>query len=491
MFEIKNIQFPYSEKLREELAYTYITEPFFNTLNEGGIKIITAPTAFGKNYSIWNYITPRYLQEFGDIHIHVAPHVETIDRKEIDDYLQSITNMNTFVIHNGDLIDFKFIRTALEENYKIVLILSDRKLVELSYETSPLYYLIQNYKGRVLLTRDEMSYGTTTHKDNYLMDKGYSNERYKGTYMRDLLTLYSFGANTYGFTATPTREHLKELESLTSSHLRVINKWPDKEELIPFQKWYNELEVAEYTDTDYADGTIIEKELQRVNDEIYNRERDLRVITAELGIEDHHKFTGLVSVQTYIPHAKNPRITIHTVLNTIKENPHIINPSYTIVIPTHKGWYEYNHKGEKTGKSGKGNEWIELMNDPNSKARIMVGIYKGNYGINIPSLCIGLSLRNPKPKTKDYTHTKLIHTGLQILGRLGRSNLYNMSWGKLNSLSEIHGYSKILHYLMVKNTFTFKGVGGENNYWYDVIQTYTSSYGNSYTQMIQSLVKWD
>lgn len=473
--------------IRSELLDKYLTQPFFNSLEKEGIKIMVAPTGFGKTWAIWNKISLGYLQNHGDIHIHIAPHLETIDKGEIEDYLLPITSTNTFVIHNGEDLNFQDIRYALLDGYKIVLILSDHRLMQYTYDGSPLLQLVKDYKGGVLLTRDELSYGMTSTKGNYKNDKGHENKRYKGTYIKDINILHECGANTYGFTATPTREHLGEIESDISKKFSIINEWPTSEEMLPFQKWYNILTTSEYVPESYGDSSIPKKELSYLSDYIKDKENHLNRILTETGIqEENTKFTGILSVQTDIKHALDPRITIDVILKTLQENTNLVNQDYTIIIPTYMGWREYNHKGEFTGKEGDGNEWLNEMNDPNSPARIMVVIYKGNYGVNIPSLSVGVAMRNPSGRTQD-TRQNVIMTGLQILGRLNRTNMTGEGWETFKKIYREFGRMKSLEYMMVKNTFDFRGPSGGNDFWKETIFKFKEKYGNPYQKVFSNL----
>ena len=76
----KNVLRPdYFNNLRAELGERYIIEPFFRTIGDRKIKVITAPTVFGKTFTILNIISPTFLREHGQLHIHVGPHTETLD----------------------------------------------------------------------------------------------------------------------------------------------------------------------------------------------------------------------------------------------------------------------------------------------------------------------------------------------------------------------------------------------------------------------------
>lgn len=474
-------------QIRSELSNKYLTKPFFDSLDKKGIKIMIAPTGFGKTWAIWNKISLGYLQNYGDIHIHVAPHIETIDKDEIEEYLSPITSINTFVIHNGEDLNFQDIRYALLDGYKIVMIFSDHRLMEYTYKDSPFLQLVKDYKGRVLLTRDELSYGTTSKKGNYKNDKGYDNTKYRGTYIKNINTLHECGANTYGFTATPTREHLGELESKIAKKFSIINDWPTSEEMLPFQKWYNILTTSEYTADNYGDSSIPKKELGYLSDYIKGKENHLNSILSQVGIQEKNtKFTGILSIQTDVKCAIDPRITIDVILETLQQNPNLVNRNYTIIIPTFLGWKEYNYKGEFTGKGGEGNEWLTEMNDPKSSARIMVVIYKGNYGVNIPSLSVGVSMRNPSGKTRD-TQQNIIMTGLQILGRLNRTNMTGEGWETYNKIHQEFGKMKALEYMMVKNTFDFRGPRSKNDYWKETISKFKERYGNPYQKVFSNL----
>lgn len=470
-------------EFRNQLSEKYLTQPFFNSLDTEGIKILTAPTGFGKTYSIWNKMSVGYLQNHGDIHIHVAPHIETIDKNEIDSYLSPITSVNTFIIHNGEDINFKDIRYALLDGYKIVMILSDQRLMSLTEDGSPLLQLVKDYTGRVLLTRDELSYGTTSKKENYKNDKGHDNKKYRGTFIKNLHKLHLCGANTYGFTATPTREHLGELESQIAKKFTIVNNWPTSEEMLPFQKWYNIVETSEYDDTMYDNLDIPKRELRYISNTIHQKEQHLKLLLEDVGIqEENTKFTGLLSVQTDYRNSKNPRVTINLILGLLKENPTLIHQDQTIIIPTYNGWKEYDHRGNETGKEGDDNEWLDIMNDPQSSARIMVVIYKGNYGVNIPTLSVGVAMRNPRAKAHD-TRENIIMSGLQVLGRLNRTNLTGEGWETFNKIYQNKGKMKALEYLMVKNTFDFRGPDGKNLHWDDVFNTFKEKYGNPYEKV--------
>lgn len=471
------------ETTRKDLNKKYLVDPFFKSIHNPKFKVMTAPTGFGKTWSIWNEISPRYLKEFGDLHIHVAPHLETIDRDEIMGYLKGVDLPNLYVIHNEDNLDFKEVRDALLEGYKVVVTLTDAAMRFLIGDKHRrLIQLIEDYKGSVLLTRDELSYGTTSTAENYEFNIGYKSKKHKGTYIRNLFTLYKAGANTYGFTATPTREQTHDIQSIYGKSIEIVNTWPDKQEMFLFQKWYENLEVSPYTMEEYDDDTILKDEIEFISNEIQTREFKLNRILNEVGmVEEDTKFTGIITLQSEYIDSKVERMTVDRFLRMVKRYPNMINRKYTFIITTFKGWKEYDHGGNETGNSGVSNEWLDMMNDQTTSTRFTVVIYKGNYGINIPSLCVGVSMRSPKTWAKDI-RTTIRLSGLQFLGRLNRTNMFSGGWETFKHIYKNFGVETGMEYLMIKNTFVFKGPDSSSGYWEDAFYDFDEKYGTSYSR---------
>ena len=96
------------------------------------------------------------------------------------------------------------------------------------------------------------------------------------------------------------------------------------------------------------------------------------------------------------------------------------------IVTTDSGWQEYDSNGNATDNSGEGNGWLTLMNDDNSKARLLIVVSKGDKGINIPSLTDGLIFRNPTPRDKSIGKW-IVRNALQLFGRFVRKK-----WGGLN-----------------------------------------------------------
>lgn len=485
----KNILRPdYIPTIRGQMTEKYITQPFFNTLGQREIKIIVAPTGFGKTWAIWNIISPSFLKDYGCLHIHVAPHIETIDEKEIESYIStSFRNQDyPLVIYNNSPIDFTHIRNSLLKGRSVILTLSDQSLMKLMNEKdSRLLQLVSDYGSETLLTRDEFSYGTTTSADNYKNDKGHSNSKYRATFINNLHALYQCGCEFYAFTATPSREHLGELPLAFETDMKIINEWPKKEEILLFQAWWEILQVTDYTEEQYNDDSILIQELKNLNEEVRQRERRLDMILDDTPyVDPSPKFTSMLSVQTDT--GSETRFTTKSVLETIRNNPNIISPEYTFIITTADGWQEYDSHGQKTGNSGSGSEWLSLMNSNTSSARMLVVIFKGTYGINIPSLCAGVSLRCPKAMSSDTKET-IRNGGLQFLGRFNRSNMDARSWKIFDDLTKNYGAERGLEYLQIKNTFTFRAPDGVNSYWNDTIKDFKERNGNSFGDMITHL----
>jgi len=485
----KNVLRPdYLNNLRAELGERYIVRPFFETIGQRLIKIITAPTGFGKTFTIWNIISPTFLREYGQLHIHVGPHTETLSEMEIESYLSMSFKGQPYplVIYNRDEIDYTRVRTSLISGRKVIIVTTDQSMMhQMNDSNNRFIQLVQDYASVTLVTRDEMSWGTTTSADNYKNNQGYSGTKYRGTYIKNLYTLFSLGCDFYGFTATPNREQLGELPIEFEENMEIINTWPTQTEMLLFQKWWQSLKTTDYTTDAYWDKSILVKEIRHLVDEVKQRERHLEDLLDGTPYSDSNsKFTCMLAVQTDT--GKEDRFTVNSVLETIERNPNLIPKDYTWIVTTADGWIEYDHKGNTTGSSGNGSEWLSLMNSQTESARLLVVIYKGIYGVNIPSLCAGVALRNPTGKTGDTKET-VRTSGQQFMGRFNRTNLNEHSWKLFKDLSKDYGDEVGLDYLLTKNTFTFRAPDDINNYWTDTIEDFQTNYGNSFGQMINHL----
>jgi len=486
MLKLKNkniLKTKYIHELRSQLQQEYLVKPFFDNLDNSKIKIIEAPTGVGKTWVIFNEISPFFLENRGNIHIHVAPHTETINEKEIEEYISVSFKQKEFtpkVIYNGAVIDWTGIREALINGRKIIMILSDTKLRNLmEKDNSDIENIVRQYASQVLLTRDEMSWGTTSCPVNYKDNMGHSNNNYQAIYIQNLIKLHGLGANLYGFTATSTREQRGELK--TNSEIEIINQWPEKNELVFLQKWIRIMETRKYTTDHYQDESILIKEIKWLSDTIEGRERGIQGILENTKVVDDEKFTGIIQVQTNTSSEDKgkKRYTLSLLLETLKKHPYLVNPEYTLVVANQHGWAEYDYKGDETGEKGKGEGWLTIMNSNCSKARIVVVIEKGNYGINIPSLCAGVSLRNKDPKTRD-TGELILMSGKQFCGRMNRSNMNNNAWKNFRILYNEYDIERAFLYLMGKNTFDFYAPTDENGYWEEVVREFKAKYCNTF-----------
>jgi len=483
--ELKNkniLESNFFNKKRKEIQEKYIIIPFLNTLGLREIKIITAPMGLGKSYSIWNVLSPRYLKDKGKLHIHVAPHIETLAQEEIESYISKSFSGQDYplVCYNDKKLNYTRIKKSLDNGRRVIITITDQSL---NNEKDSIIDLLQykNYAEHTLLTRDELSWGTTTDVYNYKNNTSNPSSKYKGTYFKNLYELFSLGCDLYGFTATPTREHLGELPIKFEENMRIINDWPELSEILLFQKWYKDLRTF---DRVYEDSAIV-SDITWLMDEVKERERCLEsILEGTPFVDSNNKFTSMMAVETNT--GSLDRVTIDKVRGIIKDNPNIIPKEYTWIITTESGWTEYDSEGCTTGNCGRNEEWLSLMNSETSSARLLVVVNKGTYGINIPSLCAGVSLKKPKGTTDDTKETIRI-TGLQFIGRFNRPNMNEYSWELFRKLRDKYDDELGELYLETKNTFVFKAPTNDNQYWIDTINDYKEKFGNSRGEMINYL----
>jgi hypothetical protein len=60
-------------------------------------------------------------------------------------------------------------------------------------------------------------------------------------------------------------------------------------------------------------------------------------------------------------------------------------------------------------------------------------------------------------------------------------------WNTYNSIYQKFGKMKALEYMMVKNTFDFRGPNARNQYWNDTINDFKYKYGNSYQTVFNNI----
>lgn len=482
------------QEWRERTSETYIMKPWRESLKvRNKLKIIAIPTGFGKTYNIWRRICKEWFEKFGGrVHIMIAPHKETITRGEIEPLIFSAGISNTpRVFYNGDDLNWNLIFKILEMGGNVTIVVTDSRLDSLigtptkaelknpkeqkrwnkikdsvKKQESQFKKLIGNYN--TLVTRDEASYGTVSESIFYELVRGNPNPAYKGKYFRNIEKLQKWGSNTYGFTATPTREQTMEVNDSPDNPFIIIGKYPTKIESLLTQKWISLLKTP-FESCELKDDDIITTELRRASFMCKYREDKIQDVVLNTPVIDNEKITAIIALQIEGKNKKDTRrVTKTRIYNILKTNHNLIQKDHTVVFTDAFGWEELNHKCEVVSK-GKGDGFLDKMNDNSSKARILIVVNKAAYGVNIPSLCFGVCFK-VKRTGKKYGY--ITTYGEQLIGRMVRANYLGSNYETLKKVHTLYNIDKNLayQYLLLKNTFEFFAVSdstirGAKDYW--------------------------
>lgn len=487
--EIKNKNLYDPKFLNDQRGYLsdkYIINPIKETIGNPKIKVIYAPTGFGKTFAMWMKLAPWWFTEGGgQLFILVSPFLETLDSQEIEDYIEeSLLENGIFPKNyfNGSKYSISDVEYSLSRGKKVIMTFSDKTLVNKLTDKN-FVSLLEKYGNKTMTVRDEISYGMTSNIKNAQKNTGWRYQFYKAAYFQNFVKLLKLGSEVYGLTATPTREQLNELKTFNADY-EIINDMPEKEEMVMYQKWWNTVLPTDYTPEDFNDITLLKKEVMLGMDSISVKERKIVNLFDEADYEENNtKLTMMISLQSQ---GKNPdRFTIERFFEMLQEFPDDFGKRYegkTFIITTSElGWKEYDFYGDETGRGEKkGDGWLREMKNQNSPSRLLIVLQKGQYGINIPSLSYGISFRDSKSDTGDTGET-IRTSSKQFLGRFIRTNMGKVEWKLFDKLVNDFGIERGREYLQLKNTFDFRAVDGPKNFWRDSLEEY-KEYGNSWDE---------
>ena len=472
--------------LRDLSTDKYIFDPIKNNIGLPKIKIIYASTGFGKNFVTWMKIAPWWFTEGGgQLFIVVSPFLETLSKREIQDYTdESLMNVTARKYFNGEKYSMYDVKQDLSTGKNVIMTFTDKSLIN-KMEDDTFVDILSKYGNKTITIRDEISYGMTSCKENARNNTGWNYQFYKAAYFTNFVKLLEKGVEVFGLTATPTREQLEELKSKNADY-EIINSMPPKDELVMNQKWWNSVSTTDYTPDDYSDINLLKNEVKLGLDTLSVKERKISNLFDECSyIDTNNKLTMMISLQSDA--GNKPKFTISRFEEMLKEFPEEFGDRYKgktyIVTTSNLGWKEYDFYGNETGQGDKkGDAWLGMMNDQTSDVRLLIVLQKGQYGINIPSLSYGISFRDSKSNTDDTDDT-VRTSSKQFMGRFIRTNLKRADYDLFNKLTNDFGVERGREFFQLKNTFDFRAVDGPKNFWKDSLEEY-KEYGNSWDEFV-------
>ena len=481
-----------------EVPYEEIfNKPIQSMLDEekmGTIKIFRAPMGVGKTYSVFTKMVPELMLQKGvKAFWYFAPNTENINLEEILQYVAVVWKKEeryknlptpTILKIGGEFGgSYRSAEQYLKVGVPVILCSTDssisnvllRKNSKGKYIPSKNTEFFRDFGDKFALIRDEIHYGATSDA-RYLPENSGASEKtdYKARMFHINKCFLDTTPWTIGTTATPTKEMIKE--EFGAEEYEIVNPWLTPKQCYGQLAWMSSmntiLNLKKYSDDNYLikhlgwmisdmvnRQTSVENEIQatlqspHLNDEV----RDIieKITTKTSGMIkvdiDRKKEDGNSNESK--AHLKRiQRLLVKAGL------PHNMN----YIVTTNCGWTEYDYSGKETGLSGVAgcNEWIEELNNPDSDARIVVVVNKGDKGINVASLTSGLIFRNPTPRDKK-AQKWILRNPIQNVGRFVRSYYGGLSQKELNiiplNLSES----------ILKNLNTFDITTPDSSQWRD------------------------
>ena len=458
-----------------EIPYNEIfNKPIQNMLDEeeiGKIKIFRAPMGVGKTYSVFTRMVPELMLQKGvKAFWYFAPNTENINLTEIAEYTtklwkksneyKSLATPMLLQIGGEYGNNYKLAETYLNLNQPVILCSTDSSISNtlLNKNSNGEYVPNKNAEffrdlgDKFALIRDEIHYGATSDAKYLPENMGASDKTdYKARMFHINKCFLDTTPWTIGTTATPTKEMIKE--EFGAEEYEIVNPWLTPKQCYGQLAWMGSmntiLDLKKYSDDNYLikhlgwmisdmvnRQTSVENEIQATLQSPYLTDEDKEIIESITT-----KTSGMIKVdidrktedgngdkvsnddKAYLRRVQ--RLLVKAGL------PHNMN----YIVTTNSGWIEYDYSGKETGLNGKAgcNNWIEELNNPNSDARIVVVVNKGDKGINVPSLTSGLIFRNPTPRDKKEKKW-ILRNPIQNVGRFVRPYYGGLTQEQLNKI---------------------------------------------------------
>jgi len=455
------------------------------------IGIQTGQTNNGKSHYITTELGPTWLTQYGNLHIMVAPHKSTLTVSEINiPYLSAVHDKGGFcntVFSSDSNFSWKGIQRDLKQA-NVLLVITDSRLSR-DFKKPEDAKIIQTIceNNKVLVTRDEMSYGTVLEWINYKEATGHSNKLHKGVYINNLIQLWDWGASLIGFTATPHGELTGDLQISKGDVYELLSDFPTKYDYMFHQGWVGEKIVLPPLERDDWDDDLPVKYLKHACNEPLRRKEQIDLLLKPYGITDNEKFVSMVMLETEPRKEPDPnRLHASTLKRLVRQYP-IIPKGQQLMIVLESGWEILNHEGNPI-QEGKGEEWLDIIKDDDDPTTILASLYKLQYGINVQPVCNVTSFRCPTANNSDGP---VLIQGIQTLGRAVRNNLIGN--GKkglyiINQLNKRGLYSTLVSYLKLKNTFDFFGIDDKQPFWNDCLEVFLDKYGSEFETEVRPLL---
>ena len=443
-------------KLRRSVRRKYFTNPFKKAYGNGKMNCLEGPCNLGKTFAIYVELGVHHFSKGGRIQIALSPMVDSQTFKDVNDYVHheaeyDDNSQKPYLFHSENGFDWGNVQDKLDKGKNVIIVMSDQYFNPVSTSeknhVEVLEKLVKKYN--TLLTRDEASYGMLSSWEisKKVLGNVYSSKTNQ-SFFKNFKRLYEAGAHSFGITATPTKE-MKD--SFIGLNWNIANTVPNNEEMIPFRKWYRNLQIADWSHDNYDDESILPNELNGMFSKITAENIRLNEFDTTYkwipAVDDYkkEKIVGMIVAQT--AQGSREKILIQDILDFLPCEDSMMQSNQTLIVTKSGGWKEYNSEGEVI-KSGLKSEYQTMLKDPNHPAHYLVVMNKAIYGVNINNLGFGLIFRQYQNED-DLGHSVTL-SAEQLLGRFNR---INASRKKIMYLLKNYGVHAVYEYLL------FAGIG--------------------------------
>lgn len=412
------------QTIREE----YLLNPFYEFLSDANardeninlIKVLQAPTGFGKTFALTNAFIPKIFEtEQKKLVVYAVPNVENIDS---DSFMQAGQKNQYYFTTNVDEA-FRWIKNG----WNVVLAVTHAYMCNGAVKCkNHRKQLIDFAEHSAWFIEECHSWLGVTDQEWYEMVIGHATPDFGGTVYKLVKDILQKTDLCFGITATPTKQHRGVVGDIC---FNIINDWCSVKDRLFLTKWsksYKEFKGFDEVSYKTSRGRF-EKKFQI---DLNNCEANLRKY-----VRDHHvaNIKALENLKKYDENItpklssiilcggnNNTRLSVHLdearemLAEMLIKNGY--NPSsqwIAVMTDSQKGFFNLCDDFIPCDENG----IISALNDPDEDCQFLLINNKGKAGINVYNLTGICSMRIRNPKRTDCTELSR-----QIIGRLSRIN---------------------------------------------------------------------
>lgn len=437
------------------------------------IKIIEAPTGFGKTHFSVHTLVPYFLDIFKvKIVAFVAPQVALLSKRKL---------------RTPGLVDYQIeselpeAKRMVKDGCRVIVPMSDDKF----RTRGGAEWLVKTSKelgldNQILLIRDEGHYSGSSKIDTVEGNTGSNPTKYLGTMFKAINKVMKVTPYVYYLTATPVKEQLEEMFGTDMYHL--INDYPSIDKLFLRTAKLDKItffpKLTGDEGRDINKGSVI---LNNFVEALYTKEKQIHTFVDLCDIDtddfltmgDNHplkkKLSGIIKLET--KYKDKVKLSDESLDNMFKMANIQRNFNYCISVAN-----EYRLRKVENGKVTEipcdfqvEDDVYDALDDKNNPLKFYCVIDKGSMGVDIPSLHGLLSFRTPGT---EFEGKPVIVQGEQLFGRLARlhvliEDLYQYNWKSKDDM--------IKYYCMMNSFDVFCE---DLEYWRDTHKSYLLKQGS-------------